>query len=81
MPQNRLVDIMEKRILKEKDFHNNKIVRNTRAATKKYYSITANCMDKRVLEYGCGTGSLAFKLAEHRSEQALDRSPATDYAV
>ncbi|MBU4480622.1 class I SAM-dependent methyltransferase [Patescibacteria group bacterium] len=35
--------------------------------SRKYYEkyLFSNCCDKKVLEYGCGTGSYAFNLAKH----------------
>ena len=67
---------MTDRIQREKDFHNQRFAENTRKPLDKYYSITANTrrffldlmnnelQGKKVLEYGCGTGSFSFDLAE-----------------
>jgi len=37
--------------------------------SRKYYEeyLFSNCCNKKVLEYGCGTGSYAFELAKHRA--------------
>ncbi|HWR26730.1 MAG TPA: class I SAM-dependent methyltransferase [candidate division Zixibacteria bacterium] len=67
---------MNKRIQNEAAFHDKKILNSIRIPTTKFYSITQKSKlhyehaitsisaGKRVLEYGCGTGSLAFQLAE-----------------
>jgi len=68
---------MEQRIQREKEFHNKKAIRRTRASVRKFYSITrasrkfyegilqSNCQNKRVLDYGCGSGSYTIWLAKH----------------
>lgn len=67
---------MTDRIEREKDFHNHRFAENTRKPLDKYYSISTNTRKlfldlmnadlkgKNVLEYGCGTGSFSFDLAE-----------------
>lgn len=67
---------MTDRIAREKEFHNHRFAENTRKPLDKYYSISANTRKlfldlmntelkgKKVLEYGCGTGSFSFDLAE-----------------
>jgi ubiquinone/menaquinone biosynthesis C-methylase UbiE len=65
----------DSRLKKEAEFHNKAFTGNTRAAAGKFYAITArskgfyadlikqDCLDKNILEYGCGPGSQAFNLA------------------
>lgn len=67
---------MTERIEREKEFHNHRFAENTRKPLDKYYSISNNTrklfldimntdlMGKKVLEYGCGTGSFSFDLAK-----------------
>ncbi len=67
---------MGNRIEREKEFHNHRFGENTRIALDKYYTISVNTrkkfldlmnkdlLGKRILEYGCGTGSFSFDLAE-----------------
>jgi ubiquinone/menaquinone biosynthesis C-methylase UbiE len=71
---------METRKLKEKEFHNVAFRDLTREKVDKYYSIwgrtiefyqdrlAARCKGKKVLEYGCGTGSQSFFLAQMGAE-------------
>ncbi len=66
----------EARKAREKDFNDHVFADETRAPLRKYYtvigksrqhyarSITTHCCGKEVLEYGCGTGSAAFRLAQ-----------------
>jgi ubiquinone/menaquinone biosynthesis C-methylase UbiE len=66
----------EARKMREKHFHDHAFEEETRAPLRKYYmvvaksrrhytkSLTGNCRGKAVLEYGCGTGSAAFRLAQ-----------------
>ena len=69
---------MEQRIQREKEFHNEEVIRRRRrASVRKFYSITrasrkfyeeilqSNCQNKRVLDYGCGSGSYTIWLAKH----------------
>lgn len=70
----------EDRLLREKEFHNETFSSDTRKAAKKYYrsasiskeyyksSIFENIEGKKVLEYGCGPGSLALDLAKCGAE-------------
>lgn len=67
---------MTDKIQREKLFHNHRFAEDTRKPLDKYYSITRNTIQlffelisknlkgKKVLEYGCGTGSFSFDLAE-----------------
>ena len=71
---------METRKLKEKEFHNVTFRDLTREKADKFYSIwgrtievyqdhlAARCKGKKVLEYGCGTGSQSFFLAQMGAE-------------
>ncbi len=64
------------RLIREKEFHNETFAGDTRKAAKKYYKSASLSKDyyhrlleegiegKKVLEYGCGPGSAAFRLAE-----------------
>lgn len=66
----------EDRIIREKEFYNREAVENRRASVSKFYSITrasrkyyegilkANCLNKRVLDYGCGVGTFTIWLAK-----------------
>ncbi|MFA6598819.1 MAG: class I SAM-dependent methyltransferase [Ignavibacteriaceae bacterium] len=66
---------MEKRIQKEKEFHNERFEKDSRKHLDKYYSVTQNSRalylnfiksdieNKTILEYGCGEGSFSFELA------------------
>ena len=76
---NRLTKTAAQRYEDERLFHNTTFSENTITSTTKYYSITAcsldhyyntlltKCRAKQVLEYGCGTGSAAFKLAANQA--------------
>jgi len=67
---------MDNRIIREKEFHNERFEKDTRKHLDKYYSITQNSRalyldliksgseGKSILEYGCGEGSFSFDLAE-----------------
>ncbi len=67
---------MDERILREKEFHNERFEKDTRKHLDKYYSITRNsracyvdkitlnARGKTILEYGCGEGSFSFDLAK-----------------
>jgi ubiquinone/menaquinone biosynthesis C-methylase UbiE len=88
---------MTDRIEREKEFHNHRFAENTRKSLDKYYSISTNTRKlfldlmntglngKKVLEYGCGTGSFSFDLAEKDaivygidiSEVAIDEAKKT----
>lgn len=88
---------MQERIEREKEFHNHRFAENTRKSLDKYYAVSTNTrklfldlMDKdlfgkKVLEYGCGTGSFSFDLAEKGafvhgidiSEVAIDEANKT----
>jgi ubiquinone/menaquinone biosynthesis C-methylase UbiE len=71
---------MSDRIEKEKEFHNTRFAEDTRKHLSKYYSIisnasklyeeliSANVSGKKILEYGCGEGSLSFDLAQKGAE-------------
>jgi SAM-dependent methyltransferase len=66
----------QERLTREKEFHNETFAGDTRKAVKKYYKSASQSKDyyhrqleedvegKKVLEYGCGPGSAAFRLAE-----------------
>lgn len=75
------------RIQREKDFHNDVFVSDVRQPTDKYYKSTRQSQEfyrnlvltgvknKKVLEYGCGPGSLAFDLARNGADvYAIDIS-------
>jgi SAM-dependent methyltransferase len=63
------------RLATEREFHNRLFTEGTRAATVKYYTIAGSshrhyerllfsrCAGRRVLEYGCGTSTMAMALA------------------
>lgn len=88
---------MTDRIEREKEFHNHRFAENTRKPLDKYYTISTNTRKmfldlmnselkgKKVLEYGCGTGSFSFDLAEKDaivfgidiSEVAIDEARKT----
>jgi SAM-dependent methyltransferase len=65
----------EPRIEREQAFHDGRVRAETRVAAWKFYAVAqtsaayyrdcvlSDCADKRVLEYGCGTGSYALDLA------------------
>ena len=69
------------RLQQEKEFHNTRFEgeEDPRAGLDKYYSIAkssrkffqdlyqSNYKDKRVLEYGCGTGNNSIKIARGSS--------------
>ena len=67
----------DRRYESEREFHNATYSAGSRGVSEKYYSISgyswddyydilwSRCKGKQVLEYGCGTGSAAFLLAEH----------------
>src|SRR5690242_15138007 len=67
---------LEGRYSKERDFHNKSFSEGTRGGADRFYEIincsrafyegflAANCLNKSVLEYGCGPGSYAFFLAQ-----------------
>jgi SAM-dependent methyltransferase len=69
-------DRLHDRYLREQEFHNAAIADGRRQAIDKFYSISQNsfdyyraallhdCQGKRVLEYGCGTGSSSFLLGQ-----------------
>ena len=71
----------ESRLLREAEFHDKAFTEKTRAAAGKFYAVAASaklryrdlirgdCAGRNVLEYGCGTGSCAFDLAERRAEE------------
>ena len=66
---------MQTRIQKEKEFHNKRFSKETREQLDKYYAVSPlinkyfdsrfeeACKGKVVLEYGCGLGDHAFKIA------------------
>lgn len=66
---------MNSRAQREKDFHNRSFAEHTRDGVSAYYEIArkgfdyyrgillSQCVNKTVLEYGCGPGSYAFFLA------------------
>lgn len=66
----------EDRLARERDFHNDAFATGARSTTAKYYATARGSSShyretalggaggRAVLEYGCGTGSLAFTLAE-----------------
>ena len=70
----------QKRFQRERDFHNKTYTEQSRSSVSKFYSIaqlSKQCYQdklrtygtrKRVLEYGCGTGSQAFDLAHHQAQ-------------
>ena len=77
------------RIDREAEFHDKAFTENTRSAAGKFYAITEtskglyhsligqDCTGKQILEYGCGTGSYAFKLAQYGANVAgIDISEA-----
>lgn len=77
----------EERLSREKEFHNQTFSSDSRKAAKKYYesanesklfykdSVLKEVKGKKVLEYGCGPGSLAFELAQLGAEvYAIDIS-------
>ena len=63
------------RLKREAQFHDQAFADNTRARARKFYAVAGtavghyhqlideNCAGKRVLEYGCGSGSHAFALS------------------
>lgn len=69
---------MEKRLEREKEFHNNRFNKETREAAWKFYSIESisnsyfenkiykSFKDKRVLEIGCGKGDFSMKMAKEQ---------------
>lgn len=78
----------QERLEREAAFHDNSFASDLRAETDKFYAITlnsrayyrdlilGNVVGKRVLEYGCGTGSSAFEIAELGGYAAgIDISP------
>ena len=76
---------------REREFHDRRFAEDTERQQKvgKFYQITKSIKqakekilfdsskDAKVIEYGCGTGSYAFKLAEHGAElvTGIDISP------
>ncbi len=68
---------MERRLQREREFHDKAFSEGTRERADKFYSVVQssrrayadilleNCQGKRILEYGCGPGSDAFRLAEN----------------
>ena len=66
----------EGRKKREKNYHDERFARDTRRKLHKFYStnegaknfyagkIFRDCNDKKVLEYGCGTGSLSFDMVK-----------------
>ena len=87
--------------LREKEFHDKIFAEKTRAKVAPFYALVTrsrklyedqllrNCRGKRVLEYGCGTGSKAYLLAEHGakvvgidiSEEAIRQSTDRAHAL
>lgn len=77
----------EARKAREREFHDRRFAEESRVRTAKYYAVDAGKEryrelvlkrgpGSRVLEYGCGTGSLAFELAEAGAAvTAIDISP------
>ncbi|MCP3981367.1 MAG: class I SAM-dependent methyltransferase [bacterium] len=71
---------MDDRLQREKEFHDEAFEQNSRADLDKFYKVCraaygdyaewlrVSCAGKRVLEYGCGTGSQAFTLAAAGAE-------------
>lgn len=69
----------DQRIHREKAFHDKAFTERPRRVLSKYYSVIRHsrnfyqhflklhCKNKRVLEYGCGTGSFAFILAQNEA--------------
>ena len=67
---------MADKIIKEKEFHNQRFTEEVRISTQKFYKIERasrekfktlmrkNIKNKKVLELGCGKGSYAIQLAE-----------------
>ena len=68
---------VENRLQREKEFQNKKVIERTRASCSKFYTINrasmkfyeaiiqSNCRNRRVLDYGCGSGTYTFYLANH----------------
>ena len=81
----------EARLEREAKFHNKAFSEKTRAPAGKFYSVTnsskqlyhrlllRDCAGKRVLEYGCGTGSCAYDLA--RGNAAVTGIDIADGAI
>lgn len=76
------------RLQKEAEFHDHSFSSDLRSPTTKYYTIVGDCRadyknkiaknisGKKVLEYGCGTGSYGFELAKNGAEVfGIDISP------
>lgn len=71
---------LEARHLRERQFHDTAFADGTRRSIDKFYSISQNsfdfyrsllfqdCSGKRILEYGCGTGSASFSLAKRGAQ-------------
>jgi len=81
-------DNVAARLEREKQFHDHAFADNVRAPVRKYYTvversrkrythlIASGCSGKSVLEYGCGTGSAAFHLAQRGARViGIDISP------
>lgn len=70
----------EKTKKRERQFFDHSFEFGTREPVSKFYTVTkgsrkyyedfllSNCYNRRVLEYGCGTGSFAFSLSQHDAE-------------
>jgi len=79
------------RIEREREFHNEIFSQKTREVTNKFYSIfyliekkfvaklAANCLGKKILEYGCGEGSSAYLLAQNGG--IVTGIDISDYAI
>lgn len=78
----------DQRIAREREFHDQVFDDGGRTKIRKFYSVTGSanqkyadvalekCQGKRVLELGCGPGSLAFRLSEHGADAVgIDISP------
>lgn len=79
------------RLTKEQEFHNHAFSENVREVTSKFYSVfylienkyvkklTDKSPGKKYLEYGCGEGSSAYKIAQNGGEvHGIDIS---DFAI
>lgn len=76
------------RLRREAEFHDSRFAENTRAMADKFYAITSDSVDyyrdrvltdiggRQLLEYGCGTGSMAFDAAQRGAHTTgIDISP------
>lgn len=79
------INLSLQRVEREKKFHNQRFTEPTTRAKKvsRFYRITnsinkqyeqcllQNCQDETVIEYGCGTGSYAFKIAGNKAKMVI----------